>query len=67
MHLEQGGIEYYNSGGWIDSRLTYITVGEEGGRIPEYKEPVEDCARENADAETSTSEISDDSELFEHS
>ena len=65
MHLEQGGIEYYNSGGWIDSRLTYITVGEEGVRIHEYKEPVEDRAKENAGTEASATEISDDSELFD--
>lgn len=38
MHREQDGIHYYNSGGWIDSRLTYITVGEEGVRIHEYIE-----------------------------
>ena len=65
MHLEQDGIAYFNSGGWIDSRLTYITVGEEGVRIHEYKEPVEDGAKENAGEETSATEISDDSELFD--
>ena len=30
MHTEQNGVDYYNSGSWIDSRLTYITVGDEG-------------------------------------
>ncbi len=38
MHREQDGIHYYNSGGWIDSRLTYITIAEDGVRIHEYIE-----------------------------
>src|SRR5271156_6279071 len=38
IHVEQDGIHYYNSGGWVDSRLTYLTVDEEGVRIHEYKE-----------------------------
>jgi UDP-2,3-diacylglucosamine pyrophosphatase LpxH len=42
MHREQDGIHYYNSGGWIDSRLTYITIGEDGVRIHEYNERTDD-------------------------
>ena len=38
MQSEQDGVHYYNSGGWIDSRLTYITVAEDGVRIHEYRE-----------------------------
>jgi hypothetical protein len=38
MHREQDGIHYYNAGGWIDSRLTYITIAEDGVRIHEYIE-----------------------------
>jgi UDP-2,3-diacylglucosamine pyrophosphatase LpxH len=38
MHVKQDGIHYYNSGGWVDSRLTYLTVDEEGVRIHEYNE-----------------------------
>jgi UDP-2,3-diacylglucosamine pyrophosphatase LpxH len=38
MHVRQDGIDYYNSGGWVDSRLTYLTVGEEGVQIHEYNE-----------------------------
>src|SRR5207247_1552095 len=30
MQQQQDDICYYNSGGWIDSRPTYITIGEEG-------------------------------------
>ncbi len=29
-------------GGWIDARPTYITIGEDGVRIHEYAEPVEE-------------------------
>jgi UDP-2,3-diacylglucosamine pyrophosphatase LpxH len=53
MHLEQDGVHYYNAGGWIDSRLTYITIGEEGVRIHEYSE----------NADKNAEELSDDSGL----
>jgi UDP-2,3-diacylglucosamine pyrophosphatase LpxH len=42
MDLERDGIQYYNSGGWIDARPTYITIGEDGVRIHEYVEPLEE-------------------------
>jgi UDP-2,3-diacylglucosamine pyrophosphatase LpxH len=38
VHVEQDGIHYYNSGGWVDSRLTYLTVNEQGVQIHEYDE-----------------------------
>jgi UDP-2,3-diacylglucosamine pyrophosphatase LpxH len=38
MHVEKDGINYYNSGGWVDSRLTYLTVGEKGVQIHDYNE-----------------------------
>jgi UDP-2,3-diacylglucosamine pyrophosphatase LpxH len=36
MCKAQNGIEYYNSGSWIDERPTYITVAEDGVQIREY-------------------------------
>jgi len=30
------GVEYYNSGAWVDQRCTYVTVGTEGVDIHEY-------------------------------
>jgi UDP-2,3-diacylglucosamine pyrophosphatase LpxH len=42
MQQEQDGICYYNSGGWIDSRPTYITIGEEGVGVHEYTERTDD-------------------------
>ena len=38
LHVERDGIDYYNSGGWVDSRLTYLTVDERGVEIHEYVE-----------------------------
>jgi UDP-2,3-diacylglucosamine pyrophosphatase LpxH len=38
VHVEQDGIHYYNAGGWVDSRLTYLTVDEQGVRIHEFTE-----------------------------
>jgi len=36
MHMSRDGVEYYNSGAWVDMRCTYITVSEEGVAIHEY-------------------------------
>jgi UDP-2,3-diacylglucosamine pyrophosphatase LpxH len=38
IHVEENGIHYYNSGGWVDSRMTYLTVDEQGVQIHEYNE-----------------------------
>jgi len=38
LHVENDGVHYYNSGGWVDSRLTYLTIDEEGVRIHDYDE-----------------------------
>lgn len=38
---QRDGCEYYNSGAWIDEKLTYITVGEDGVQIHEYAGPPE--------------------------
>jgi UDP-2,3-diacylglucosamine pyrophosphatase LpxH len=38
MHVQQDGIQYYNSGGWVDSRLTYLTIDEDGVKIHDYNE-----------------------------
>jgi len=46
------GIDYYNSGAWIDERLTYITVGEDGVEIHEHAErPDHHPAEDHMDAE----------------
>ncbi len=36
LHIEHDGIDYYNSGGWVDSRLTYLTIDEQGVQIHDF-------------------------------
>src|SRR5580704_15086578 len=38
VHVEEEGIHYYNSGGWVDSRLTYLTIDEQGVQIHEFNQ-----------------------------
>jgi UDP-2,3-diacylglucosamine pyrophosphatase LpxH len=33
---ERDGVEYYNSGGWVDQRCTYVAINPEGVAIHEY-------------------------------
>jgi UDP-2,3-diacylglucosamine pyrophosphatase LpxH len=63
MHREQDGIHYYNSGGWIDSRLTYITIAEDGVHIHEFVE--NDEQNEKREAELPVTETTDEPELLE--
>ena len=54
MQEEREGICYYNSGGWVDSKLTYITVDTEGVRIHQYVEPAEhaDASEERGETDS---------------
>jgi UDP-2,3-diacylglucosamine pyrophosphatase LpxH len=36
MQTRRDGVEYYNSGAWVDLRCTYVTVNQEGVAIHEY-------------------------------
>ncbi|MGA7890322.1 MAG: UDP-2,3-diacylglucosamine diphosphatase, partial [Candidatus Sulfotelmatobacter sp.] len=38
IRVERDGIQYYNSGGWVDARLTYLTVDEQGVQIREFNQ-----------------------------
>ena len=40
LYRERDGVQYYNAGGWTDSKPTYLTIGEEGVRIHVYQEHV---------------------------
>ncbi len=42
MHVHRDGIDYYNTGSWIDLNPTYVTVGEEGVAIREYERRIDD-------------------------
>lgn len=67
MHERRDGIDYYNSGGWIDSKLTYITVGEQGVRIHEYQERTDDrySGEERSPADPEFVDFADEAGLFE--
>jgi len=41
LHLEQGGVNYYNTGCWTQSPATYITVGSRGVEIREYERRID--------------------------
>ncbi|HJX83466.1 MAG TPA: UDP-2,3-diacylglucosamine diphosphatase [Candidatus Angelobacter sp.] len=36
LHLERDGVDYYNSGAWVDAHCTYIAVTQEGVAIHEH-------------------------------
>ena len=62
MQVERDGIHYYNSGGWVDEKPTYITVGADGVQIHQYQS-------DNSDEETNTAdpaEFDADSETIEY-
>src|SRR5262249_33302549 len=41
-HRHEDGVDYYNSGSWVDQHPTYVTVGEQGVQIHEYIERLDD-------------------------
>ena len=77
VHVEQDGIHYYNAGGWVDSRLTYLTIAEQGVQIHEYNEhdfnqheyyeraDDRDSSQERVEADSSFADFADESGLLE--
>jgi UDP-2,3-diacylglucosamine pyrophosphatase LpxH len=79
LHVERDGIDYYNSGGWVDSRLTYLTIDETGVKIHEYDEREyneregneperaddRDSGEERSEADSAFADLADDSGLLE--
>lgn len=72
VHVEKDGVDYYNSGGWVDSRLTYLTVDEQGVRIHEFNEHehnerVDDrnSSQERSEADPAFAEFADEPGLLE--
>jgi hypothetical protein len=75
--VEEDGIHYYNSGGWVDSRLTYLTVDEQGVRIHEFNEHEfnqqeyneradnRDSGQERGEADSAFADFADESGLLE--
>ena len=66
-HVEREGIHYYNSGGWVDSRLTYLTIDEQGVEIHEYDERADDrnSGEERGQADSALADFADESGLLE--
>jgi hypothetical protein len=67
MQAEREGVHYYNSGGWIDSRLTYITIADEGVQIHEYSERTDDrdSSEERGETDSDADAFAGDAGLFE--
>jgi len=79
VQVKRDGVEYYNSGGWVDSRLTYLTIDEKGVQIHEFdklefehSEPDErervdhrDPGEERGEVDPAFADLADDSGLFE--
>src|ERR1700683_4298773 len=77
VHVEEDGIHYYNSGGWVDSRLTYLTVNEQGVRIHEFNEHESneneyaeraddrDSGQERGEADSESADFADEAGLLE--
>ena len=77
IHVEEDGIHYYNSGGWVDSRLTYLTIDEQGVRIHEFDEHEfnqheygeraddRDSSQERGEVDSSVADFADESGLLE--
>jgi UDP-2,3-diacylglucosamine pyrophosphatase LpxH len=66
MHVKEDGIDYYNAGGWVDSRLTYITVDESGVCIREYDDKGHSDSgddRGEADAPLADEDVFEDAEF----
>src|SRR5258708_428299 len=66
-HVECDGVDYYNSGGWVDSRLTYLTIDEQGVQIHEYHERADhrDSGEERGETDSALADFADESGLFE--
>jgi hypothetical protein len=72
VHVEQDGIHYYNSGGWVDSRLTYLTVDEQGVRIHDFNEhdsneraDDRDSSQERGEPDSAPADFAEESGLLE--
>ena len=77
IHVERDGINYYNSGGWVDSRLTYLTIDEQGVQIHDFNEHAfneqqsdertddRDSGEERGEADSALADFADESGLLE--
>jgi UDP-2,3-diacylglucosamine pyrophosphatase LpxH len=73
IHVLQDGIDYYNSGGWVDARLTYLTIGQQGVQIHDFDQPTNgertddrDSGEERGEADSVFADVADESGLLEN-
>jgi UDP-2,3-diacylglucosamine pyrophosphatase LpxH len=61
MRVSSGMIEYFNSGSWTQAAATYVTIDEEGVKIHEYSQRVDDryTREERGEAHRETAELVD--------
>jgi UDP-2,3-diacylglucosamine pyrophosphatase LpxH len=71
LHVQKDGVDYYNSGGWVDSRLTYLTIDEEGVQIHDFVEHEHqeraddrDSGEERSEADSALADVADESGLL---
>ena len=70
LSQRQDGIEYYNTGGWIDTHPTYVTIDFDGVQIHDYEkeqhEPTDDrdSGEERSQNASPAAAFSDDAGLF---
>jgi hypothetical protein len=70
MHRAKDGIDYYNTGSWTDTKLTYVTVNQEGVEIHEYIHEHSgandrDSGEERGETDSASADFTDDAGLFE--
>jgi len=72
IHVDRDGLHYYNSGGWVDSRLTYLTIDEQGVEIHDYDDHEydksaddRDSGQERSEADSALVDLADESGLLE--
>lgn len=67
MHQEKDGVHYYNAGGWVDEKPTYVTVDSVGVRIHEYCERPDaySSGEERTGVDSTDAELAGESELSE--
>ncbi len=71
LQVEQNGICYFNSGGWVGSRLTYLTIDEKGVQTHDYNEHAyvqriddRDSGEERGEVDSSLADVTDESGLL---
>jgi UDP-2,3-diacylglucosamine pyrophosphatase LpxH len=72
IQVDRDGLHYYNSGGWVDSRLTYLTIDEQGVEIHDYDDQAcgksaddRDSGEERSAADSALVDLADESGLLE--